>query len=90
MTSHQIGRHAFAARLLKQGKTLKQLQEVGGWSVDSMTMIARVYGHLETGATDTAVREAPVSLRQMLQRGNKSKKNTNLALVTPNPLNYNN
>ena len=31
MTSHKFGRHAFAARLLGQGHTLKEVQEGGGW-----------------------------------------------------------
>jgi integrase len=46
MSSHQVGRHAFAARLLRQGKNLKELQEAGGWSPKSLPMMAEVYGHL--------------------------------------------
>jgi integrase len=38
MPPHQVGRHAFAARLLRQGKTLAEVKEAGGW--DSMHMVA--------------------------------------------------
>jgi integrase len=31
MSSHKIWRHAFAARLLSQGSTLKNVKEAGGW-----------------------------------------------------------
>jgi len=67
MTSHQVGRHSFAARLLRQGKTLKEVQEAGGWSPDSLPMLARVYGHLERKAVDSAVRDADGELSAMLK-----------------------
>jgi integrase len=67
MTSHQIGRHAFAARLLRQGKTLKEVQEAGGWSVASMPMIAATYAHLEKSAVDAAVREADGPLARLVK-----------------------
>lgn len=60
LSSHQVGRHSFAARLLKQGKSLKLVQQAGGWA--SMTVVAQVYGHLEQGLSDDAVREAEVSV----------------------------
>src|SRR5262249_33518554 len=42
ITSHKIGRHSFAARLLGQGITggLKGLQQAGGWSEASIPMLA--------------------------------------------------
>lgn len=42
---HVIGRHAFASRLLRQGKSLKFVQDAGGWK--SMAVVAAHYGHLE-------------------------------------------
>jgi integrase len=66
MSSHQVGRHAFAARLLGQGKTLKEVQEAGGWSPDSLPMLARVYGHMERKAVDAAVRAADADLSKLL------------------------
>jgi integrase len=67
LSSHKIGRHAFAARLLRQGKTLKEVQEAGGWGAASMAMIAATYAHLERKAVDAAVREADGPLAQLLQ-----------------------
>lgn len=69
MTSHKIGRHAFAARLLKQGKTLKEVQEAGGWSPKSLSMIGETYGHLERKAVDAAIRSADTDLAQLLKPG---------------------
>ena len=60
LSSHQVGRHSFAARLLKQGKSLKLVQQAGGWA--SMTVVAQVYGHLEQGMSDDAVREAEATV----------------------------
>jgi integrase len=68
MSSHQVGRHAFAARLLRQGKTLKELQEAGGWSTASLTMLARVYGHLERKSVDAAIRNADTDLAQLMRK----------------------
>ncbi len=65
MSSHEIGRHAFAARLLRQGKTLKEVQEAGGWSAKSMWMVAEIYAHLERSSTDAAVRDADRELQSM-------------------------
>lgn len=55
LSSHKVGRHAFAARLLAEGKSLKLLQEAGGWS--SMQLVADTYGHLEQSMVDEALRE---------------------------------
>jgi site-specific recombinase XerD len=73
MASHEIGRHAFAARLLRQGKTLKEVQEAGGWSAKSMWMVAEIYAHLERSTTDAAVRDADKELRE-LQKPEERKK----------------
>lgn len=55
-SSHKLGRHAFAARLLAKGGTLKEVMEAGGWA--SINMVSDVYGHLEQRAIDAAVLEA--------------------------------
>lgn len=54
LSSHQVGRHAFAARLLAQGRSLKLVQNAGGWA--SIQLVGDVYGHLEQSAVDEAVR----------------------------------
>lgn len=60
MSSHKVGRHAFAARLLAQGKSLKLVQEAGGWA--QIQVVSESYGHLEQQAIDDAVRGAGASL----------------------------
>lgn len=67
MASHALGRHAFAARLLRRGHTLKEVQEAGGWSAKSFPLVAAIYGHLERSAVDAAVRSADTSLVQALR-----------------------
>ncbi|MBY0562213.1 tyrosine-type recombinase/integrase, partial [Hyphomicrobium sp.] len=52
-SSHKLGRHAFAARLLESGGTLKEVQEAGGWA--SIQIVADTYGHLEEQAVYQAV-----------------------------------
>lgn len=64
MTSHKVGRHAFAKRLLAQGYTLKEVQEAGGWL--SYRMVAEIYDHLEKSAMDAAVRSSDTNLTQLL------------------------
>ena len=49
---HKAGRHAFAARFLKDGNSLKALMEAGGWS--SFSSVLR-YAHLEAKMVDKAV-----------------------------------
>lgn len=53
-SSHKLGRHAFASRLLMSGRTLKEVQEGGGW--DSYTIVAETYGHMEQKAIDAVIR----------------------------------
>lgn len=53
-SSHKVGRHAFAARLMAEGKGLKFLMEAGGWA--SIQIVAETYGHLEQSAIDDAMR----------------------------------
>lgn len=42
---HAIGRHSFATRGLKAGKSLKWVQQAGGWK--TIKMVADRYSHLE-------------------------------------------
>ena len=50
---HKLGRHKFAARLLDDGYTLKDLMDAGAWS--SIRMVAENYGHLEHRRVRNAV-----------------------------------
>lgn len=60
LSSHKVGRHAFAARLLLEGKSLKLLQQAGDWS--SIQLVADTYGHLEQSAVDQTLRETGSAL----------------------------
>lgn len=42
---HELGRHAFAARWLRNGGSLKALKEAGGW--EKLAIVDQTYGHLE-------------------------------------------
>lgn len=53
LSSHKIGRHTFAARLLRQGESLRLVQEAGGWK--SISIVASTYGHLERSQVDQAI-----------------------------------
>lgn len=53
--SHAIGRHSFATRILRAGKSLKFLKEAGRWK--TITMPAMRYGHLEVSEVNQAVNE---------------------------------
>jgi integrase len=61
---HQIGRHAFAQRMLADGHTLKAVQEAGGWK--DIAIVARHYGHLERSAVAEAMRSSGTKLTQRL------------------------
>ncbi len=65
MTSHKLGRHAFAARLLSQGHTLKDVKEAGGWK--TYRMVDPVYGHLERSSVDRAMRLSDTKLAQLIE-----------------------
>lgn len=60
LSSHKVGRHAFAARLLAQGQSLKLVQEAGGWS--QIQVVSESYGHLEQQAIDEAMRSAGANM----------------------------
>ncbi len=52
-SSHKIGRHSFAARLLRAGHSTRLVQVAGGWS--TIGIVAEHYGHLEQTEVDRAV-----------------------------------
>ncbi len=62
------GRHSFASHLLRSGKTLKEVQEAGRWA--SITMPAKVYGHLEKRAIDDEARRLGEKWHSELTRNN--------------------
>jgi len=53
--THAIGRHSFATRLLREGKSLKFVKDAGGWA--TIKMVADRYGHLEKREVDEEVNE---------------------------------
>jgi integrase len=61
-SSHKIGRHAFAARLLKAGHSTRLVQVAGGWS--GIGIVAAHYGHLEQSDVDNAVTSVGAHLTQ--------------------------
>lgn len=63
-STHEVGRHAFAARLLREGRTLIEVQKLGGWQ--TYRMVAEVYGHLEQSALDEASRQTGADFAQLL------------------------
>lgn len=65
--THQIGRHAFAGRLLDLGYTLKDVQEAGRWS--DIGIVARHYGHRERSAVDKAIHDAGTKLARDVNTG---------------------
>lgn len=52
---HEIGRHAFAARWLRSGNSLKGLKEAGGW--DTLKIVDQIYGHMEQSSIHDTMRE---------------------------------
>ncbi len=63
-TSHEIGRHAFAARLLANGHTILDVQRAGGWR--DYKVVATTYGHLEQSHVDDVMRAAGANLVQKI------------------------
>lgn len=61
-SSHKLGRHACAARLLARGHTLGETAKALGWSAKSIGLVHQVYGHLEQSKLDDAVRGAALTV----------------------------
>ena len=62
LSSYKVGRHAFAARLLRAGHSLKLVQEAGGWRV--ARMVSDHYGHLERSQISAAIKASGTNLTQ--------------------------
>jgi len=63
---HELGRHAFAARFLRAGGSLKALKEGGGWK--KLAVVDQVYGHLEMTGVHDFMRGLSQNLAKTLQR----------------------
>lgn len=50
---HEMGRHAFATRMLRAGYSLEYVRKAGGWK--TIEMVSRRYGHLEHKEVTEAV-----------------------------------
>ena len=67
LSPHEVGRHAFAARHLAAGKSLKFVQEAGGW--ETIEIVAKTYGHLEKSQIDDAIYQSDAKLVDLLATG---------------------
>ena len=56
LSSHKIGRHSFAARILGRGKDIKTLKEAGRWK--KLQTVDERYGHLEMRHAHAAMLDA--------------------------------
>lgn len=52
---HELGRHAFAARWLGKGHSIKSLKEAGNWK--TLKIVDETYGHLEQTQIHETMRE---------------------------------
>lgn len=63
---HELGRHAFAARFLKAGGSIKALKEAGGWK--KLAVVDQSYGHLELTDVHEFMRGLSRNLAISMQR----------------------
>lgn len=63
---HELGRHAFAARFLKAGGSIKALKEAGGWR--KLAVVDQSYGHLELTGVHDFMRDLSQKFAKPLQR----------------------
>lgn len=63
---HELGRHAFAARFLKAGGSIKRLKEAGGWK--KLSVVDDRYGHLEMTEVHDFMRGLSKNLANSVQR----------------------
>jgi integrase len=71
--THALGRHAFATRLLREGKSLKFVADAGGWA--SIKMPAQHYAHLEKSEVQDAVKAVGDSWGKEREKARKDNKN---------------
>jgi len=60
MSTHRIGRHAFAERWLADGGTIKDLKEAGRWK--DLRVVDKRYGHLEQSRINNEVKDKAAAL----------------------------
>ena len=65
---HQVGRHAFATRLLNAGASTAAVKQAGGWKSESRAF-DEYYGHLAQEVTDRAVASMKLSVSGEAQNG---------------------
>lgn len=63
---HELGRHAFAARFLRAGGSIKRLKEAGGWK--KLSVVDDSYGHLEMTDVHDFMRGLSKNLAFSMQR----------------------
>jgi integrase len=66
---HAIGRHSFATRGLKAGKSLKWVQQAGGWK--TIKMVADRYSHLEQSEIHQDILDMGAKWGQRFEKGGK-------------------
>jgi integrase len=71
--THALGRHAFATRLLREGKSLKFVADAGGWA--SIKMPAQHYAHLEHSEVQDEVKAVGDSWGREREKARKANKN---------------
>jgi len=65
---HQVGRHAFATRLLNAGASTAAVKQAGGWKSESRAF-DEYYGHLAQEVTDRAVAGMKLNVSGEAQTG---------------------
>lgn len=68
LSSHKVGRHSFAARLLHSGQSAKGVQDAGGWA--SPRMVMENYGHMERRQIDSDMRRVGGTAFEAIPLGN--------------------
>ena len=74
-STHPIGRHSFANRLLKEGFSVKHVADAGGWANGKMVM--NRYGHLAKSEVSDAVKDVGTKW------GNELQKDPSAAIIRP-------
>jgi integrase len=67
--SHAFGRHGFASRLLREGKSLKFVADAGGWK--TARLVIDTYGHLEQREVRREVKELGEEWGRRLEKRQK-------------------
>jgi site-specific recombinase XerD len=80
LAPHKVGRHAFAARLLKAGYDIKMVKEAGRWK--KLQVVDDSYGHLEQRAAHQAMLQV-AQAENLRTETSKNSINEGEALVFP-------